>query len=241
MAHGKVRVARLLRTYGGEALAKVFEPVVKAVVNAVAELAAMQAARKESVEDILPEDEPMLTFFEPEMATVYDDAHPDGWCPVQVREEFDAGLMEFNALVDALAADVDAYDADADDDDRTMLGALSERRESLRKMVDGLVEMTDDYAQAMADYERERVTAQAAEDAYLRKHPLWGCPVRHPYPPSTWQVGRRQHLFIDGNEVVGLPVAIGRLCDLDHRLSALRHGDADCTDQGVSIDVLFPD
>lgn len=81
MAHGEVRVSRIITTYGGEAFAKLFTPVVNAVVEQVNQIVSMRADYIMDVGDILPEDEPVITFYDQDTALVIDADHPDGWYP----------------------------------------------------------------------------------------------------------------------------------------------------------------
>ena len=109
LAHGNVNVAYLMRTYGGEALAEVFKPIVKAVVDAVNKLVAMQAARHESIDEIVEDDVPILEFYEQGMCKEYDALHPGGWYPGEIRSRCESAMSRFDQLAGNIGG-IDALD-----------------------------------------------------------------------------------------------------------------------------------
>ena len=240
MAHGEVNVAKLMRTYGGPALGEVFKPVVDAVVDSVTKLIDMQAARKEAIEDIVPDDKPMLTFYEPGMGMEYDDVHPDGFIPAEVRERC-------RELVDGLSGSFSEVERllDAGADDEESLGAIEDALNGLLRGLDKPWMLTDGYLMAeqrALEYERQ-VTSY--EEEQLRKYPLLGFST--PRKPVWVRDGdissavfrSADGCLIGGERVDELAHAFERYRKLRHRYESLCPDDKDGA--GISIGDLFPD
>lgn len=243
MAHGEVNVAKLMRTYGGPALGEVFKPVVDAVVDSVTKLIDMQAARKEAIEDIVPDDKPMLTFYEPGMGMEYDDVHPDGFVPAKLREQC-------REMVDGLSghfSDVEHL-LDTSNGDEESLGAI---RHALGALIGELAkpwELTDHYLLARQRAIEYRQQKYDYEEAMARKYPLLGfsTPARPIWVRGgdIWSaISGDADCLIGGERVDELAHAFERYRSLKQRyeqLYELMRPD-DKASAGISIGDLFPD